>query len=447
MERFDCVVIGAGPGGYVFALRAQALGLKTALVEAKDLGGTCLNAGCVPTKALLHGSASGQDFGQAHAAKEAVVLGQRQGVTGLLEARGVVVFQDRAQVTQPGHVTLEGSGEVLEGDHIIVATGASPARPPIPGVDLPGVVTSDNLLVGQPDLPEALAIIGGGVIGVEMAALYASLGVKVTILEALPRLLATLDRELGQSLGQVFKKDGVAVVTGAMVSAITQKDGRLAVVYEAKKKEGEVLCDQVLLATGRKPATEGLFGPDAMPEMERGFIGVNDACTTSVPGLYAIGDVAAGSPQLAHFASAQAKALADRLAGRASEMDLSLVPSCVYTRPEIASVGLDAQGAKEAGVEVMTGKFLMAGNAKTAMEGLGRTFVKLIFRKEDHVIVGAQMMCGRASDLIATATVAIRAGMTAEALADTIWPHPTYAEGIGEAAEAALGLSVHQISR
>lgn len=447
MTAFDCIVIGAGPGGYVCALRAQSLGLKTALVEAKEPGGTCLNAGCVPTKALLHEGGKGRDFEAIHQKKEAIVLGQREGVSGLLQARGVTLYQDFAHIPSPGKVVLEKTGLTLEGPHIVVATGAQPARPPIPGADLAGVVTSDDLLVGTPDLPKSLAIIGGGVIGVEMASLYASLGVKVTILEALPRLLANMDREIGQSLGQVFKKDGLDVVTGAMVQEIRQEAGQLQVTYEAKKKEGQVLCDQVLLATGRTPVTEGLFGPEATPEMDRGFIVIDEGCQTSIPGLYAIGDVTAGSPQLAHYASAQAKALADRLGGRQGHMDMSLVPGCVYTTPEIASVGHDAQTAKEAGIDVFQGKFLMAGNAKTAIEDLGRTFVKLTFRKDDHVLIGAQMVCGRASDLIATATVAIRAGMTAEALADTIWAHPTYAEGIGEAAEAALGLSVHQISR
>lgn len=442
--EYQAIVLGAGPGGYVCALRLAQLGRKVALVEARYLGGTCLNVGCVPTKSLLREAARGKDVAAMTERRDGVAANQRDGVAALMKAAGVDVYLQAGQVVAGPAVKL-ADGTLLNAEAVIVATGAKPSVPPIPGADLPGVITSDDVLGG--DMPDVkrLVIIGGGVIGVELASVYKSLGAEVTIIEALPRLLANMDREIGQSLAMQYKKDGIAVVTKAKVNGIAQSGDELVVTYEAKKEE-TVAADAVLIATGRRAVVDGVFAEDMMPELERGTIVTNDRFETSIPGVYAIGDVRGGI-QLAHYATAQAKALAAQLAGEAEEMDLDLIPACVYTTPEIATVGMDASQAKEAGIDTIAGKYIMGGHAKTVIDDLPRSFIKLIFRADDHRLIGGVLYCGRASDLIATVTVAIRCGMTAEQMAGTIFAHPTYGEGLGEAAEVALGKCVHVVQR
>ncbi len=442
--EYQSIVLGAGPGGYVCALRLAQLGQKVALVEERYLGGTCLNAGCVPTKSLLREAALGRNIAALTERRDAVAANQRNGVESLMKAAGVDVYLQTGKVVQGPAVEL-ADGSILKAEAVIVATGAKPSIPPIPGADLPGVITSDDILCGaMPDV-KRLVIIGGGVIGVELASVYKSLGANVTIIEALPRLLANMDREIGQSLAMQYKKDGITVVTKAKVNGIAQEGDELVVTYEAKKEE-TIAADAVLIATGRRAVVDGVFADDMMPELERGTIVTNDRFETSVFGVYAIGDVRGGI-QLAHYATAQAKALAAQLAGEAEEMDLSLIPACVYTTPEVATVGMDAAQAKEAGIETITGKFIMGGHAKTVIDELPRSFIKLIFRADDHRLIGGVLYCGRASDLISTVTIAIRCGMTAEQMAGTIFAHPTYGEGLGEAAEVALGKCVHVVQR
>lgn len=445
MTTYDMIIIGAGPGGYVAALRAADLGKKVALVEENHLGGTCLNAGCVPTKTLLREAHVADDFAAMHDRKEAVVQGQRQGIEALLKAAGVTVYKDQASIAKDKSVHLTNSDEILQGNALIIATGAVPALPPIPGSDRQGVVTSDDLLTTSPDQAQRLLIIGGGVIGVEMASLYAYKGTEVTIIEALPRLLGNMDKEIGQSLGMAFKKQGITVLTDAKVLAIEEGEP-LAVRYVRKEAEVLIQADQVLIATGRKAATADLFQEGAAPELNRGFIAVNSQNESSIPGIYAIGDVCGGI-QLAHYATAQGRVLVERLCGLSPQDKLDLIPACVYTQPEIASVGLDANQAKDQGIETLIGKYSMGGNAKTVIDDLGRSFIKLVFRADNHQLIGAQMVCGRASDLISIATLAMVGGLTAEDLASTVFPHPTYAEAIGEAAQEALGTGVHVMKR
>lgn len=442
--EYQSIVLGSGPGGYVCALRLAQLGQKVALVEERSLGGTCLNAGCVPTKSLLREAARGQHVDRLTERRDAVTANQRNGVASLMKAAGVDVYLQAGKVVQGPAVALS-DGSLLKAEAVVVATGAKPSVPPIPGADLPGVITSDDILCGAvPDIKH-LVIIGGGVIGVELASVYKNLGAEVTIIEALPRLLSNMDREIGQSLAMQYKSEGIAVVTKAKVSGIAQEGDKLIVTYEAKKTE-TVAADAVLIATGRRAVVDGVFAEDMVPQIEGGTIVVNDRFETSIAGVYAIGDVRGGI-QLAHYATAQGKALAEELAGEGKEMDLSLIPACVYTTPEIAIVGMDAAQAKEEGIDTISGKFIMGGNAKTVIDELPRSFIKLIFRADDHRLIGGVLYCGRASDLIATVTVAIRCGMTAEEMAGTIFAHPTYSEGLGEAAEAALGQSVHVVKR
>lgn len=435
---YELIIIGAGPGGYEAAIRAAQLGLQTAVIEKAEVGGTCLNRGCIPTKSLLHDAGEGKPLADMMARKDSVVASLRSGIELLLNKNKIALIKGEAMVTGPGTVTV--NGETLHAAHILIAAGSVPQRPPIPGLDLDGVVTSDELLDAQ-KAPKTLAIIGGGVIGVEFATLFAAMGTKVVILEAMDRILPLMDREIAQNLGMIFKKQGVAIHTSAKVLKIDNADG-LQVVYEEKAEVKSLACDTVLVATGRRPNTQTLFAPGAAPGMQRGFITVNEQFETSVPGVYAVGD-AIGGMMLAHQASAQGIACVEKIAGKASGQDLTVIPACVYTAPEIASVGLTPDEAKAQGMEVVTGKYVMGGNCRTVIADGPRGFIKLTARKEDGVLVGAQMMCERATDMIGEITTAIVNGLNYHQLARGIRPHPTFNEGLLEALHDIESRAVH----
>ena len=457
--QYDVIVIGGGPGGYVGAIRAAQLGMKTALVEQRELGGTCLNRGCVPTKTLMHsanlyreigesvalGLQFGErncDFAQLHARKNAVTAQLRDGIAQLLNANKIDVYQALGQIVD-AH-TVQAGEQTLTAAYILIAAGSVPAMPPISGSNLPGVVTSDAMLEAQGINCDKLLIIGGGVIGVEMASIYASLGKQVTIVEAAERILPPMDREISQNLSMILKKRGVEIYTSALVSAISQTAHGLMCHFTDKKGEQTAEADVVLISVGRRPCTAGLFADGfALDLTERGFIAVDDKFATSVPNIYAVGDVI-GRMQLAHAAEAQGIAAVEYMSGMAeASVNYDLVPSCVYTTPEIASVGITADEAKKAGREVIAGKYVMNGNAKTIIEQQDRGFIKVVFDKESEVLLGAQLMCARATDLIGEMVTAVSLGLTRAQLARTMRPHPTFCEGITEAIEAAAGHSIH----
>lgn len=452
-DRYDLIVIGAGPGGYEAAIEAAKYGLKTALVERRELGGTCLNRGCIPTKTLLHTAelyrevrgaapigleAEGLrcNMEQLLARKNQVVEQLRGGIASLMKANHVTVIQGSAAIVNPGLVRIAPEGTELEAGHILIATGSTPAVPPIPGADLPGVITSDELL-DVSVLPKHLIIIGGGVIGMEFASVFSALGCQVTVIEALERILANMDKEISQNLKMIMKKRGVDIHNSASVKEIAPDgDSTLICRYEEKGKPAQVQGDSVLIATGRRACTEGLFAPDADPAvksmaMERGRIQVNGGFETSVPGIRAIGDVI-GGVQLAHAATAQGRTAVAAMAGKESGIDLSVIPGCVYTDPEIGCAGITADEAKTAGLEVISRKYVMGANGKSILSGQERGFIKVVAAADTHRILGAQMMCARATDMISQFSAAIVNGLTLEDLARTVFPHPTFSEAIGE---------------
>ena len=446
MNNYDLIVIGAGPGGYEAALHAAKLGLKTALVERRDVGGTCLNRGCIPTKTLLHSAEIyheareagtfgihtenvGFDLPAVFARKQAVVEKLRGGVEQLLKSAKVDVLRGTGTVLGSGRVRVsnaEGETEYTC-DKILCATGSVPARPPIPGLEL--AMTSDELLDGAETLYQSLIIIGGGVIGVELATFYADLGCPVTIVEGLDRLLPNMDKELGQNLAMLLKKRGVSIQTGAMVQGVEKSENGLTVRYEQKGKPGAVEAEAVLCAIGRAPYSQGLFAEGLEPAYDRRRVHVDEHFQTSIPGVYAIGDVS--SPvQLAHVATAQGIACVDEIAGRSPGQDLSLVPGCVYTRPEIATVGVTEAEAKEKGTPFKTAKGLMSANGRTVILERERGFMKLVANAETGKLIGAAFMCERATDMISQLTAAMANGLTVRQMLGFIRPHPTFEEAL-----------------
>ena len=459
MSDYQVIVIGAGPGGYVCAIKCAQLGLKTAVVERRDVGGTCLNRGCIPTKALLHSAEMydelkkaetygltlenpGFDFGKIQDKKEEVVVKLRTGVEALFAANKIDLLRGEGQIVD-GHTVKVGEN-TYSCDNIVIATGSVPARPPIPGLDLPGVITSDELLEDTRTFDRSMVIIGGGVIGVEFASVYADLGCSVTIVEALPAILARMDPEISKNLTMILKKKGVRICCDSMVKEVCKnEDGTLTVRFESKGKEGEASGEKVLVAIGRKPFTGGLFAAGAEVENVRERLNVNERFETSIPGVYAIGDVSS-AVQLAHVASAQGIYVAELIAGKAPSLNLSAIPSCIYTSPEIAAVGLTEAEAVEAGYEAKVDKIMMHSNGKTIIVGGERGFMKLVSDAKTGKILGAHLMCERATDMISEFTSALVCGLTVSQMGDVMRPHPTFNEAVSELFETALtGCSIH----
>jgi len=452
--KYDLLIIGAGPGGYEAAFYAHELGMSVAVVEKDSVGGTCLNRGCIPTKALMHSSdvfrdaKNGAEVGveveglranrkRIGERKDEVLDTLRNGITGLLIKKKIDIVRGQGMIIGPHTVMVDGME--ITAEKILVATGSKPFTPPIPGHDLPGVIDSTELIeMGGEEIPE-FVIIGGGVIGIEFATIYADLGDHVTVIEGLDRLLPVIDKEIGRSIKMTLEKKGVDVHVASPVQKIEKDGDKLVVTLKNKKgEELAVKADKVLMCVGRRPNTAGVFSDDllkAYPDLadEKGFIKVDDNYETPVKGIYAIGDCNGGI-QLAHVASAEGRNAVALMNGCKATINMGTVPSCIYTDPEIAVVGMTAEEAKEAGIDVVTKKYPMSANGKTVIAGLDRGFVKLVARADDHVLIGAHLLCGRASDLIGELSVAIGRGMMLEEVANIIHPHPSFAEAIMEAA-------------
>lgn len=459
-KRYDVAVLGGGPGGYEAAIRCSQLGLKTALIEARELGGTCLNRGCIPTKALLHsaelyeeaknaakfGVSTGEityDYAKIAANKDAVVARLTGGIGALEAAHGVDVVTGFGKLTSANTIEVD-NGTTVEADKIILATGSAPARPPIPGIDGKNVVTSDEVLAMK-ELPDSFVIIGGGVIGMEFTTLFATLGKKVTVIEMMPSILPGVDADIVNSLKASLKKKGVSIINNAKVTGIEGGD-TVSVSYELNGKSEVATGSVCVVSVGRRAMTAGIGLEELGIKMNRAFVEVDSCMQTSIKNIYAIGDIT-GKIQLAHVASAQGMVAAANCAGRTATMSYDVVPACIYSSPEIAYIGMTADKAKDAGYDVEIGSFNVAGNGRAMVMGANSGVVKIIAQKTTGKILGAQIFAPRATDMIGEIAVLMKKNGTVADLSDTIHPHPTVCETLMEAAHDTEGLSCNAMPK
>src|SRR5450432_4609294 len=461
--RTEALVIGAGPGGYVAGIRLGQLKKKAIVVERDKPGGICLNVGCIPSKALInaskyydkiknHGAEIGLyadnvrvDMAKMQAWKGEVVGKLTGGVRTLLKANGCDYRTGRAKLVSRNTVEVTdaaGAVTTIQADAIIIATGSRPIE--IPGFKFDGqrIVDSTGALDFQ-TVPERFIVVGGGYIGIEIGTLYAKLGSKVTIVEALPTILAGNDPEIVQVVARKLKKLGVEVMTGAKAKSWTEASGRAAVTLDVAGRDVTLEADKVLVAVGRRPNSEGLGLEEIGVKIERGgFVTVDRQLRTNVPGIYAIGDVA-GQPMLAHKASHEAEVVAEVIAGHQAAMDVRCIPAVIFSDPEVATAGLTADEAEKRGRPVKIGKFPFAALGRAIANADTDGFVKVIIDAESKEVLGIHVVGNGASDIIAEAALAIEMGALAEDLALTIHAHPTLPEAIMEAAKASLGEAIH----
>jgi dihydrolipoamide dehydrogenase len=459
-NNFDLIIVGGGPGGYVGAIRAADLGASVALVEEKEVGGTCLNRGCLPSKALIKCAETVDeikgaktfgiktegmeiDFDGVRKHKDRTVSSLVAGVTGLLKARKVAVFQARGKLLSPTEVEVTGASgtERLTGKKILWATGSVPFVLPIPGHDSEGVFTSDEA-VHLPGPPETMAIIGGGAIGCEFAYIYSRFGTKVTVVEMMANILPTEDPEASEVLAGSFKKSGVRIATGAKAKAIEEREGKKVLVYEQDGEEKNVAADMVLMAAGRRANTANMGLEEAGVALERGCIVVDPMRKTALDSVYAVGDVIRGIG-LAHWASHEALSVVEYLYGDSDYIREAYVPGVVFTHPEIGSVGQREHECRACGLDIVVGKFPFQALGKATAIRQREGFVKLVASAEDGRVLGGTVVGPSATDLIAEIGLAVQSGLTVEEVAHTMHAHPTLAEAIGEAAMDAMGQGIH----
>lgn len=467
-KQYDLIIIGAGPGGYTAAIRAAELGMHTAVIEERELGGVCINRGCIPTKSLLYAShifslmqTSDQfgifsdqisfDYGKMQQYKNRSVRACREGIRQSFEKLGIDLIRGKGVLRRDRTVEVRGEDGLsfYQGKNVILAAGARAVIPPIPGADLPGVVTSERILNEADWNYGRVVIIGGGVIGVEMASIFHNLCSQVTIVEVNDHLLGPMDRRVAGELEHSLRARGIEIYCGARCSAIEEAKTGLVCRIETAEGRTEVHpAGTVLIATGRKPVPQELFGADAQLRTEDGRLWTDEHFQTSQEGVYAIGDLTAKT-QLAHVAAAQGIFVVEALAGRPGSIRLEvvpngmfarlpIVPSCIYTNPEIATVGITEETAKKMGMHVRTGYYSMNDNGKSIITRTDGGFICLVFEAYSNTIVGAQMICPRATDMIGEMATAIANSLTAEQLSFAMRAHPTYSEGIRAAIADAL---------
>ncbi len=456
------VVVGGGPGGYVAAIRAAQLGGKVTLIEKNKLGGTCLNVGCIPTKVLLHAaealteakhmdnlgiqvSVNGIDWKAVQSRKEAVTNQLVSGVTGLMKANKIRVIEGTASFaskTALEVVKKDGTKENVPFDKVILATGSVPAVPPIPGVKENAACVDSTGALAFDHVPETLLVIGGGVIGMELATAYSRFGAKVTVVEAMPKLLPMMDGELTAMLRKKMEASGVTILTEAKVQSVEAAPVGAKVQVEVGGKVESFEAEKVLVAVGRRTDTEALGLDKVGTAHDRGRITVNDKMETNVPNIYAIGDCL-GKVMLAHVASAQGEVAAENALGETAVYDGKTNPSCVYTDPEFAGVGLTEEKAKEEGIPYQVGKFPLMANGKALIMNGGEGMIKFIIGKEYGEVLGVHILGPRATDLIGECALAIGMEATVDEIYATIHAHPTVTEAVREAALAATKRAIH----
>jgi dihydrolipoamide dehydrogenase len=469
-DSFDVIVIGSGTGGYVAAIRAAQLGLKTAVVERYSaLGGTCLNWGCIPTKALLEhahafkiaqeaaewginlgGATPAIDMARVHARKNKIVTGITKGVEYLFKKNAIAWVKGTGALAGRGRVEVTGAEtRTLSAREIIVATGSQPRSVPGIEIDRQQIITSDEA-IHLPVVPKSIAILGSGAVGVEFASIFRRFGSEVTLIELLPRLVPNEDEAVSAELEKAFKKRGIAVRTGTKVTSAKAGADGVTLQMEAASggKGGSLTVEKLLVAIGRGPVTEGLRAEEAGLTLERGFVKVDREFRTSVPGISAIGDVitfgTGAHAQLAHLSSAEGIALAERLAGQPFHpINYDHVPGCTYCEPEIGSVGLTEKEAIARGFDVRIGTFPFGVLGRAKMAGETEGFVKIVADKRYDEVLGVHMIGPRSTELVAEATLALRLESTVEELIRTIHAHPTMSEAVGEAAHATHGAAIH----
>lgn len=455
---YDIIIIGSGPGGYVAAIRASQLGKKVALVEKAELGGVCLNWGCIPTKALLKSAQvytycknaahygveiTGEvkpDFEKIVARSRTVAETMSKGVAFLMKKNNIEIIPGFGKIAGKGKVDVDGV--VYEAQNIILATGARPRQMPFMPIDGEHVISSKEALT-LTKLPESMIVVGSGAIGSELASLYASLGVKTTIIEYMPQIMPLEDEEVAKAMERSFRKIRATVMTSTTVKNVTVgEDGLCHVEIEGKKGAEELTAEVVLSAVGIKSNIENIGLEENGINVERDKVVVDEHYQTSLESVYAIGDIVAG-PALAHVASAEAIHCVEHICGLNPEkVDYSTIPSCIFTSPEVASVGMTEKQAVEAGIEYKVGRFPFTASGKATAAGDRDGFAKLIFDNEEKLI-GAHLVGANVTEMLGEPTLAKRLGITAHTIARTIHSHPTMHEGVMEAAEAAMGVAIH----
>jgi len=460
-EEMDVVIIGGGPGGYVAAIKAAHLGLKAVLVEKDKLGGVCLNKGCIPTKALVstaellnHLQRAGEfgiqvkdysfDFPTVMKRKDLITRRLSSGVEQLMKANRVRVARGEGQIIEPGKVEITdtaGQKEVIKTKNIIIATGSSVMKLPLPGIDSDGVITSDEAL-SLSELPSKMLIIGGGVVGIEFAGIFKALGVEVTVVEMLPRILLPIDEEIARRLTQILKRKGIEILTDCKVKEIKKNNQNLEVLVSTSEGEKKLETEKVLLAAGRVPELGNIDVQRLGIELDGKAIKVDEKMRTNIPGIYAVGDVV-GKIMLAHVASREGIVTVENISGKEVLMDYKVVPNCVFSMPEVASVGLTEGEARKENDNIKISKFPFMANGKALGMGEAEGMVKIIADGDTLELLGVHILGAHASDLIAEGTLALSMEATAFEIVNTIHAHPTLAETIAEAAEGITGKPIH----
>ena len=458
----DVVIIGGGPGGYVAAIKAAHLGLKAVLVEKDKLGGVCLNKGCVPTKALVstaevlnHIQRAGEfgiqikdysfDFTAIMKRKDQITRRLSSGVEKLMKANQIRVIRGEGQIVEPGTVEVldaEGQKEVIKTENIIIATGSSAMKLPIPGLDVEGVITSDEAL-SLSELPSRMIIIGGGMVGVEFAGIFKALGVEVTVVEMLPRILLPIDEEIAPRLTQLLEREGIEILTDCKVKGIKKNNQNLEVLVSTTDGEKKLETEKVLLAAGRVPELGNINVQGLGIELDRKAIKVDEKMRTNIPGIYAVGDVV-GKIMLAHVASREGIVAIENISGKEVLMDYRAVPNCVFSMPEVASVGLTEEEARKENSNIKVSKFPFMANGKALGMGEAEGMVKIIADGDTFELLGVHILGVHASDLIAEGALALSMEATAEEIVNTIHAHPTLAETTAEAVEGITGKPIHR---